>query len=99
MNNNNDDYRIQIIPEPTKDTLEEELRYMYRDWYKNFRKDELKAKLLEYFFFLEKAITWDEQSHYADNDFTINELENMIVEMIPLYERVEEEKRKIADIL
>lgn len=90
---------IIVIPPPTKEQYVTELRRMYSEGYKTFRKDSLRNALLAYFYFLEREITGKPETAYGNNAFTIEELENMIEEMVVLYDETNKQKRRTAEIL
>jgi O-acetyl-ADP-ribose deacetylase (regulator of RNase III) len=72
---------------------------MHRENYGRFRPDDLKRLLQAYFFFLEREITGNEETHYADANFSISELEAMIAEMEPELERTKLQKRRVGELL
>ncbi len=72
---------------------------MYRQNYQIFRKGELRNRLLEYFYFLEREITGNEVSNYLDNEFTIKELEDMLNEMEKEMTVTLAQKKRVGEIL
>jgi O-acetyl-ADP-ribose deacetylase (regulator of RNase III) len=72
---------------------------MRQENYGRFRPNDLKRMLLAYFFFLEREITGNEESSYADADFSISELEAMLAEMEPELERTTLQKRRVGELL
>ena len=72
---------------------------MREENYGRFRPDDLKRMLLAYFYFLEREITGNEETSYADANFSTTELVNMIAEMEPELERTKLQKSRAMELL
>lgn len=90
---------MYIRPTPSQQDYQQQLQHMREANYDRFRPGDLKRMLQAYFFFLEREITGNEETNYADANFSTTELVNMIAEMEPELERTKLLKRRVEELL
>jgi len=90
---------MDVMPTPSQQDYQQQLQLMREENYGRFRPDDLKRMLLAYFYFLEREITGNEQTNYADANFNTTELVNMIAEMEPELEKTKLLKLRATELL
>ncbi len=88
-----------IAPNLSQDDYKKEILRMHSRNYNRFRKEEFRLFLFKYFLFLENKITWTKNSKFKDSDFTIEELENIINEMVAVSRKIDGTKLVVNQIL